>query len=208
MPLIRREPGVTENKPAARSPAFDKLSDASADIRWQAARALAHDATAVPALAGALHVEASPQVREAIFTSLVQIGSIESAGAISSFIRSDDAALRTGALDALAVMPAQAEALLPGLLRHEDPDVRLLSCELGRSLSADTATRLLGALLQIERHTNVCAAAVEVLAEVGTPDAVAPMLVCKARFPTESFLGFAIDEAVTRAGAGRRMRDG
>jgi len=207
MPLIRREPGVTGNATPARDAAADQLHDASAEIRWQAARALAHDETAVPALVAALGAEASPQVREAILTSLVQIGSRESALAISRFIQSDDAALRTAVLDALAAMPDRAETLLPALLRDDDPDVRLLSCELGRVLPPDIATRRLGALLEIERHINVCAAAVEVLAEVGTPDAVAPLLACKARFPNEAFLGFAIDEAVARAGAGRLTRN-
>lgn len=207
MPLIRREPGVTQKAASPQGLTAVALRDASADVRWHAARALANDETAVPALASALAVESSPHVREALFTSLIQIGSIASAQAISAFIQSEEASLRTGALDALAAMPDRTETLLPDLLRQDDPDVRLLSCELGRVLAADTTTRLLGALLQVERHINVCAAAVEVLAEVGTPDAVAAMLACKARFPTETFLGFAIDEAVASVGAGRATRD-
>lgn len=201
MPLIKRGP-PTSGAQALVDPAA-KLSDANAETRWQAARALGEIPSSVPLLAEALTSETSAQVREAIFTSLVLIGTEASGRAAAEFVRSDDAALRTGALDALAAMPEAAEVLLPDLLNDADQDVRILSCELARNLSPDVATRLLGHLLRTEAQPNVCAAAVEVLAEVGTPDAIDPLRACKTRFPDEAFLGFAIDDAIERAGAGR-----
>lgn len=207
MPLIRRDTEASKDKGPAAGNAAAQLHDANPDVRWQAVRALAQQPEAHVALARALETETSPQVREAIFTSLVQIGTDASARAAADFVRSEDAALRTGALDALAAMPGPVERLLPELLADADSDVRLLSCELARTLGPDVATRLLGAMLQAEREVNVCGAAVEVLSEVGTEAAIAPMLACKVRFPGEAFLGFAIDEAVARAGAGRLNRD-
>ena len=90
------------------------------------------------------------------------------------YLRSDDASLRTGALDALRAMPAAARAAhLPGLLADPDADVRLLSCELVRDLPEAEANRLLADLLERETEANVCAAAIEVLAEIGRPEAAA-----------------------------------
>ena len=53
-------------------------------------------------------------------------------------------------------------------LADGDPDVRILATELARNMPAADATHLLCGLLEHEQHPNVCAAAVEVLAEVGT----------------------------------------
>lgn len=212
MPLIRRENPQGERGKGASSVASDQdalslLSQGDPELRRKAARALGNQASATYALGQALSVETSADVREAIFTSLVQIGTDDSARVAASFIRSDVAAVRTAALDALAVMPGPTERLLPGLLADPDADVRLLSCELCRSVPTDVAIRLLGDLLGHERDANVCGAAVEVLAEVGTSEAVAPLLACKARLSHEAFLGFAVDEAVARAGAGRFKPD-
>jgi HEAT repeat protein len=172
------------------------LVEADPDTRWRGARALAAAPTAVAALASALANETSGNVREAIFTSLVLIRSPESAGALALLLRSDEASLRTGALDALSAMADVARPLIPGLLRDADPDVRILSCDLVRGLAADEATDLLCAILDVEPEPNVCGAAVDVLAELGTPAAAGPLERCAARFPPDSFLSFAIREAV------------
>ena len=207
MPLIKRgPPGAPDSQPHGTDLAAG-LSDANPEARWKAARALGEDPSSVPQLARALATETSPQVREAIFTSLVLIRTDASARAAAEFVRSDDASLRGGALDALAAMPEVAQPMLPGLLADMDPDVRLLSCELVRKMAPEAATQMLGFLLKTETEVNVCGAAVDVLAEIGTPDAIGPLLACKSRFPDEAFLGFAIDDAIERAGAGRLDRN-
>lgn len=206
MPLIRRTTSGSNDTGAGTPGAVEHLRSGDPEMRWRAVRALAQDPHGHVVLAGLLETETVPQVREAIFTSLVQINSDASARAAAAFIRSEDAALRTGALDALAAMPARTEHLLAELLADPDADVRLLSCELARAIAPDLAAPALLALLETETEVNVCAASVEVLAEVGGPEAVAPLLACKARFPDEGFLGFAIDDAVERAAAGRPNR--
>mgnify|MGYP003576730751 CR=1 FL=1 len=207
MPLIKRGPPGRPGNQAQGIDTAGGLSDASAEVRWKTARALGEDPSSVTRLADALGKETSPEVREAIFTSLVLIRTDASARAAVEFVRSEDAALRSGALDALAAMPEVAQPLLPGLLADPDPDVRILSCELARSMTPEAATQMLGHLLQTEAEANVCGAAVDVLAELGTPDAIGPLRACKSRFPDQAFLGFAIDDAIERAGAGRLDRN-
>ena len=75
-------------------------------------------------------------------------------------IRSDEAAVRTAALDALRVMPQALATHLSALLRDPDADVRLLACDLARELPQPLATRLLCDLLATEQEVNVCGAAV------------------------------------------------
>ena len=80
--------------------------------------------------------ESDPRVREAIFTGLARLATPESAAVVVPYLRSDDARLRTGALDALRAMPEACRPHLPALLADRDPDVRLLACELARELPA------------------------------------------------------------------------
>lgn len=195
MPLIRKPAGAA---PAA--PPTANISSASADERWAAARQFASP-TDVPALMAALEQETEPRVREAIFTSLARIGGAESARALASQIRSDDAALRTGALDALQSMTAELQQVLPGLLSDPDADVRLLACELARAAPGDDSASMLCALLEREPEANVTAAAVEVLSEIGSPQALPVLERCAARFADQPFLVFAIRIARDRIGA-------
>jgi hypothetical protein len=108
--------------------------------------------------------------------------------------------MRTGALDALRSMPDAVLPRLPALLGDPEADVRLLSCEIVRCLPSANATPLLCDLLVREPEANVCAAAVDVLAEIGGPLAEPALRHCADRFPQEAFLGFAIKMAIQRIG--------
>ena len=138
------------------------------------------------------------RVREAILTSLARTGSPESVEALLPFVRSDDAQLRTGALDALRATKEGVRPYLPRLLRDRDADVRLLACELARNLPADEASELLCGLLDAETEPNVCAAAVEVLAEVGGPKALPSLARCAERFRGTPFLDYSIELTAER----------
>jgi HEAT repeat protein len=197
MPLIRKPSG---NAPTPPAPAAADLTSASADARWTAARSLTAPAD-VPALAAALVGEADPRVREAILTSLARIGDVAAAEAAIPLVRSDDASLRTAALDALHAMPAAVAAVLPGLLDDRDADVRLLACELVRAMPGAEPTRLLADLLDRETEPNVSAAAIEVLAEVGGPEALPALARCAERFADLPFLAFSVRVARERIGA-------
>lgn len=186
MPLIRNAPEQTGGG------ALPRLDAASPDERWSAAR----ESGSVSDLASALAREKDARVREAIFTALARIGTVESASAAISALRSDDANLRTGAMDALRAMPDAMGASLPALLADPDDDVRLLACDLARGVAG--SGKMLGALIEVEPMANVCAAAVEVLAETGDETAVPALRRCASRFSDDPFLTFAVEAAIGR----------
>ncbi|HEY9219211.1 MAG TPA: HEAT repeat domain-containing protein, partial [Phenylobacterium sp.] len=155
----------------------------------------------VQVLGEALALEADPRVREAIFTSLVRTGGDAAIGVVLPHMRSDDATLRTGALDALRAMARSTVSVLGDLLHDPDTDVRILACEIAREAPPADASRLLAEVLSRETEANVCGAAVEVLAEIGGPEALSALTACADRFPQESFLRFAIKVACERIGA-------
>ena len=198
MPLTRKPIGPAKAQESARPDVLTALIDGGDDERWAAARAASDVPGATDALATALESEADPRVREAMFSSLGRIGSPASIDAIVRCIRSDNASLRTGALDKLRTLRAAARDYLPSLMSDADSDVRLLSCELARDLPSEDAVQLLCELLVRELEPNVCAAAIDVLAEVGSSDALAALAQCEARFQDQPFLVFAIKVARER----------
>jgi HEAT repeat protein len=195
VPLIRKGEPEAPKAVLARDPVV-ALTSGTADERWLAARSLGALDADVDHLAEALAREPEPWVREALFTSLARAGTPRSVDAILPWLKCDDADRRTGALDALRSLPRIDTSLLTRLLADPDPDVRLLTCELARALPAGQATQLMCDLLDQEREVNVCAAAVEVLAEIGEPRAAPALQRCAARFADERFLNFAIEAAL------------
>ncbi len=181
------------------------LVNPSADARWAAVRAAAALPELAAAIAAALPQETDARVREAMFTTLVRIGTRDSIERVATHVALQHSALRTGALDALRSSEAAAREFLPELLADPDADVRLLSCELARSLPSGEASERLCALLAREPEVNVCSAAVEVLAEVGDQSVLPTLEQCAQRFPQAPFLTFAVKLAVDRiAAAGTR----
>jgi HEAT repeat protein len=149
-------------------------------------------------LAAALERETVPRVREAIITTLIRIGDRTSAETLLPYLRAQDAGVRIAAIDALQAMPDATAPFMTTLLNDADSDVRILATELVRNMPVDTGTCLLAALLDRETHPNVCGAAVEVLTELGTPDALPSLQACAARFAGTPFLPFAISLAIAR----------
>lgn len=198
MPLVRNPTQPPKPRKPAPAEVLSGLNSASAEERWAAARAAAELPDAAAALAAALPGEPDLRVREAMFTSLARIGTRDSVARILPLLRSDDSALRTGALDALRSSQVAAPEFLPQLLSDPDVDVRILSCELARNLPDEEASRSLCALLANEREINVCAAAIEVLAEVGDESALPTLARCAERFAQVPFLSFAIQLATDR----------
>lgn len=195
MPLVRKPP---DKRVAVAEPVAIDLRSPSADARWRAARASEDDPKSVPALAEALGRETNSRVREAIFTALLRIGSPECVDVVLPYVRSDDAALRTSAIDVLRGIPKSVETQLVQLFVDPDSDVRLLSCELARGLDPTPAQKLLLSLIETEKEANVCSAAIEVLAEIGDATALPHLTACCARFPEDPFMAFAVRAAADR----------
>jgi len=198
MPLVRKPTGDSAAPQPDSAEVQRLLASANPDERWAAARAAANVVGGVSAIAAALPTEHDQRVREAMFTSLARHDTTESADAIVGLLRSDSANLRTGALDALRIMVGARPGLLPRLLSDKDADVRILSCELARSLPDVEATRLLCVLLTAEQEINVCAAAIDVLAEVGSGEALDTLRECARRFGDSPFIAFAIKTVTAR----------
>jgi HEAT repeat protein len=195
MPLIRKTPDQT---PPVGEPGEADLRSPSADVRWAAARAAADRPNSVAALAQALGRETDMRVREAIFSALARLATPESVEAVLPYLRSDDASLRTGAVDVLRAVPKLLRTRIVDLLADPDADVRLLSCELARAMDAPEAQTLLLSVVETDKAPNVCAAAIDVLSEIGDAAALPVLARCAARFPDDPFLGFAVKVALER----------
>lgn len=193
MPLIRRD---RAQQPPTAPPA--SLDSTDPNQRWAAARALAGDPSAVGQLDAALRRETDRRVQEAILTGLIKIGSVECAGALAVHLRSTDVGLRSGAIEALQAMPDAAAAVLPALLADPDRHVRTRSVEIARTVAPERATELLSPILEQDPDENVCAAAIDVLTENGTPEAVPSLRACAQRFSGVAFLTFAANIALRR----------
>lgn len=174
------------------------LSGDDVGERRRAARSLARDPDNVLVLASRLDKERDPGVLDALFGSLVRIGGARTAGLISGLLRSDDAGLRGGAIEALKRMRDDAVPALDALLGDNDPDTRLLAVEVTRAWPAALAVPRLRNVFENDPHVNVCGAAVDVATELGTRELLASLAGLRARFASDQFLVFAVDVACSR----------
>jgi HEAT repeat protein len=177
---------------------FTQLIEGNADGRRQAARALSREPDAAPVLASRLEFESEAQVRDALFASLVEIGGMEVVGLVAVLLRSADAGLRGGAVEALKQLGADVVPALDALLCDRDPDVRLLVVEVTRAWPSALAIPRLKRVFETDPHVNVCGAAVDVATELGTIELLPALSELKQRFPEQLFLTFAVDIACSR----------
>lgn len=201
MPLVRKPPSAAPEFLSAGpnlAAVVRALAAATDDERWSAARAAADHPASVPAVAEALAREQSPIVREALFSALARIASPQSVEAVLPYLRSDDALLRTHASDALLAMKDAARPYVRGLLHDDSADVRILACNLVREMPLEAAARLCAERLDAEPDENVCAAIVEVLAEIGGPAELPALTRCAQRFGATPFLMFTVKVAIDR----------
>jgi HEAT repeat protein len=131
-------------------------------------------------------------------TDLMRTGDAASVQALLPYLRSQDAALRAAAVEALQALPGVIPPFLDQLLRDADSDVRIMATELVLNMPATAATHVLCAVLERDQHPNVCGAAIELLAEVGTPAAVPVLRSCAERFAGIPFMTFAVSTAIAR----------
>jgi HEAT repeat protein len=177
---------------------LEKLVGKDADERRRAARALAREPNTQSILFERIESESEPHVRDALFASLVDIGGADVAELVSKLIRSSDAGLRGGAVEALKTLADDAVPVLDKLLGDPDADVRLLAIEVTRVWPTALALPRLRRVIENDQHVNVCAAAVDVATEVGTEELLGALTGLHARFSDQPFLTFAIDIARDR----------
>ncbi len=174
------------------------LAAGTDEERWSAARAAAELPDSVAALGDALARETVPRIREALFTSLARIATPQSVEAVLGHDRSADALVRPEACAALVAMKEAAWPYLETLLRDRNADVRVLACGLVRNMPNQFAVPAFCALLDSDPDANVCAAAIDALAEIGAPEALPVLTRCRERFRTTPFIAFSIKIASDR----------
>jgi hypothetical protein len=207
MPLVRKShdtalrlvpPVAPPAEPTLLEERLAHLAGPDITARRRAARELMDCPAAAGALAACLAVEAEPSVRDTLFDSLIEIGGAPVAALVAPLIRSDDAGLRGGAIEALKRLGLDAVAAVDALLDDDDADLRLLVIEVTRGWPAGLATPRLARIIAHDPHVNVCGAAVEVASENGTADLLPSLAAARLRFAGEPFLVFALDIAAER----------
>jgi HEAT repeat protein len=133
-----------------------------------------------------------------ILTSLIRLQTPAIAGRLTRHLRSDDTALRNGAIEALQEMADSIAPHLRGLLNDPDSDVRIFAVNILGALRLADAPNLLAEVIRGETHINVCAAAIDALAEIGDFGVIPDLEALRTRFAADAFMAFAIDTAIRR----------
>jgi HEAT repeat protein len=175
-----------------------QLSDPDPSARRWAARDLAECPDASTTLIKQLRREMDASVREIILTSLTRRGDEDAVAGLVECLRSEDASLRNEAIEAMKLLPAEVAPIMGGLLSDGDPDVRIFAVNVLESLRHENVEKWLKEVIEHDPHVNVCATAVDLLGEVGTPYSREALENLKARFPDQPYIRFAADIALKR----------
>lgn len=202
MSLIKKQDAIAvatlETQAETLTTLLTALTSSQPDHRRQAAIKLAQFADTGPYLLKALAIEEVRAVREAILSTLIKIGDADCVSALSDYLRSDEVSLRNEVFEALK---ARAELSIPvtqSLLKDEDPDVRIYAVNLLEEMQDPAVEQMLLDVLAEETHVNVCATAVNLLGEIGTPACVPALQQLKSRFVDEPYICFAADLTLGR----------
>ena len=174
------------------------LAAADPAVRRTAVRDLAGYPQAAMNLCDLLEREANSSVRAALFSTLITLHSPAVAGRLAVHLHSDDVVLRNGAIEALQEMPDAVAPHLQRLLSDDDSDVRIFAVNILAVLRHLQAPEWLAAVVRSDPHINVCAAAIDGLAEVGRPESLNDLDDLSRRFAGNAFMEFAIDAAMRR----------
>jgi HEAT repeat protein len=84
------------------------------------------------------------------------------------------------------------------MLADPDSDVRIFAINVLAALPHPMVPKWLRHVVTTDPHVNVCAEALDALAEVGEPDAIPALEALGDRFRDVAFIQFAVDAAVRR----------
>ena len=187
-------PPEPPNGPAA---VLRALGDADPSIRRGAARAAAQFSQCGEALCAHLANEPDIAVRANALTTLIKIQREAVAACLTEYLQSEDVSLRNDVIAALQQMPRATATQLPALLRNDDPDIRIFALTILGGMHDDHACEWILGVIAHDPHMNVCATALDALAEIGTPDMIPALEQLTARFNND-FVRFAVDVAIRR----------
>jgi len=201
MAIIKKPPSAEKTKNpniVTAQELITQLSAPSAEDRRWAARDLADHPGSSAALGTRLMVEQDDAVREVILTALTLLGDQTAIATLVDCMRSEDAALRNEAIEAMKQLPDAVAPIMRGLLADEDSDIRIFAVNVLESLRHPEVESWLSQVVEKDPHVNVCATAVDLLGEVGSRSALEPLLRLKTRFTKEPYIQFAADLAIKR----------
>src|SRR5665647_3173827 len=174
------------------------LEDDNPTTRRWAARDLVNCQDVAATLVDRLKREGNLSVREVILTTLTRLGDSTAVAGLVDCLRSEDAALRNEAIEAMKQLPNEVAPIMQGLLADPDPDVRIFAVNILESLRHPDVESWLIEVIETDPHVNVCGTALDLLSEVGTAWAVAALVRLKTRFADEPYIQFAADLALRR----------
>lgn len=203
MPFIKKKDSAAvdqEDRKNTRecSALIASLADSSATTRRWAARDLVNCPNSAVILVDHLKREPELSVREVILSTLTQLGDAAAVAGLVDCLRSEDAALRNEAVEAMKQLPDEVAPMMQGLLTDPDPDVRIFTVNILESLCHPDVEAWLIEVISTDPHINVCATAVDLLSEVGTQAALEPLALLKSRFSADPYIQFAANLALRR----------
>lgn len=213
MGLIRKnsapETPVSEKRSRTRScdSLQQQLEDASPVARRWAARDLLDCPQSVPALVARLAMETDMSVREVVLTTLTRLGNEAAVNGLMACLQSQDAGLRNEAIACMQQLPQEVAPIMQQLLASPQPDLRIFAVNILASLCHPEVESWLIQVISQDEHVNVCAAALDLLAEVGTVRAQAAITQVRSRFADEPYIQFAADLAFMRVTESRSRND-
>ena len=162
----------------------------------------AMEAGSVETLAPLLLGETDPFVRETALTYLARLDGAFPGEALIRLMREGDTALRNGAIETLGSLGERAvDALAPLILdAGADTDARIYALTALALVASSRAAKLALDVALTDADVNICAAAVDVVAQSGVRAMAAALDRVAARFPERPFLAFAAGAAQHRLG--------
>ncbi len=189
---------VQEDATRDRAQWIADLDSPNPTTRRRAARTLAEMPGAVPVLCAHLADEPSLSVRSIILTGLIVSKSPAVVAGLLPLLDSEDANLRNGAIEALQQMPDAVAPHVEAMLADPDSDLRIFAINVLAALPHPNVPAWLRQVVASDPHVNVCAAALDALAEVGEPDAIPDLEDLAERFSDVVFIRFAVDATIRR----------
>lgn len=203
MPIVKQHNPQTVNTDERQSPRdfaglIAELENANPTARRWAARDLAEFPESAEALVEHFKGEDDPSVRDAILATLARLGDSAAVAGLVECLRSEDAAVRNEVIDAMKQLPEEVAPIMGDLLVDVDPDVRIFAVNILESLCHPQVEAWLISIIEKDPHVNVCAAALDLLGEVGTSASRSALEQLKLRFSDEPYICFAANLALKR----------
>jgi HEAT repeat protein len=167
-----------------------------------AALRAALDARSIDDLIALLVGQTDPLVTETALTQLARLDGAFATEALIRLMREGDTALRNGAIETLGSLGERAvDALAPLFVdAGADTDARIYALTALALVASSRAAKLALDVALNDADVNVCAAAVDVVAESGVREMAAALEQVAARFPDRPYLAFAAGAAQHRLG--------